>query len=204
MLDPKWARKFAWRLPLFYVLLVIPWPGVREGYGVAFRAVGNQVFGSFGSQGIVKFRPLVPKKPKRDTEVYLRNRRQKTFWLMNYSSRYSGYLPTAAVIALILATPTPWSRRWRALLLGLFLVNGFVAIRVAISLVSEFRLADLFVYGPFWDRAIDVMYDAVAVSTVTSIVIPAMIWVLVTFRRDDLLLATTIGDAGRGGCLEAD
>ena len=104
---------------------------------------------------------------------------------LGYSSRYVGYLPTATLIALVIATPTPWSRRWRALFWGLVLVNGFVGVRVAIGLVVGFREVGLFVYGPFGKTVVDLAYKAVAVSPVTSCVVPALIWILVTFRRED-------------------
>jgi len=105
---------------------------------------------------------------------------------MAYHSNYSGYMPTAALIALALASPFTWRRRCRVLVWGLILVNIFIAVRVAVSLVYEFRNVDLYVFRPFWDRAITVTYQSVSVSLTTSSLVPAFVWILVSFRREDL------------------
>ena len=94
-------------------------------------------------------------------------------------------MPTITLIVSVLATPVTWSRRGTAPVWGLLLVHGFVAIRVAVSLVYGFRFIGLFIYDPTIDRAVDITYEVVAISTVTSHVIPALIWVLVMFRRSD-------------------
>ena len=185
MLPARWTRRFVLRLLLLYGLLVVPWPGLQEGYAALFRAGGNQLFRSFGSPGTVDFRTLAPAWKACDTDVVFRNPGHGVILWLRYSSRHAGYLPTATLIALVLATPTPWSRQWRALLLGLALVNGFVVVRVALALVRGFRGVDLFVYGPFGDAVVDIAFQAVFVSSVTSCVVPALIWILVTFRRED-------------------
>ncbi len=176
---------FVFRLFLFYGLLLVPWPGLDVGYAWVFRASGNVVLSSFGSYGDVRFDLPSEPSPKYDTELQLINRRNGWGCQMWHSSRYAGYLPTAAIIALVLATPVPWSRRWRGLLLGLVLVNVFIAVRVAISIVCVFRDVDLFVYSSFWNRVVDLAYEAISESTVTTILAPVLIWILVIFRPSD-------------------
>ncbi len=190
MVAPMFPAKRVWgfvvRLLLFYGLLIAPWPGLRDAYAAFFRACGNQLFSSFGSQGVVRFQP--PSKPNTawDTEVLLKSRQQGSSWLMGYQSRHSGYLPTVGLIALALASPITWRRRWQVLVWGLIFVNVFIALRVAVSLVYQFRHVGLYVFRPLYDRAITVIYEAVSVSILTSCVVPVLIWILVCFRREDL------------------
>ncbi len=177
---------FVVRSLLFYGLLIVPWPGLMDAYSAFFRACGNQLFKSFGSQGAVSFRPPSTPDAAWDTEVLLKNRQRSSSWLMAYDTRRSGYLPTAALIALTLASPITWRRRGQALVWGLILVNVFIAVRVAVSLVYQFRNVDLYVFRPFWDRAITITYEAVSVSILTSCLVPVLIWMLVCFRGEDL------------------
>lgn len=176
---------FIIRLAIGYALLVVPWPGLRDIYATAFRACGNVVFASFGSSGSVKFVAADYTKNKWDCETHLYRQGRDGYWRMGQNSRYTGYLPTITLIVLVLATPVTWSRRGTALVWGLLLVHLFVALRLAVSLVYGFRFIELFVYGPSINRAVDITYEVVAISTVTSHVIPALIWVLVMFRRSD-------------------
>ena len=182
---------------LLYGLLVAPWPGLKQVYAVYFRAGGNVLFESFGSRGSVRLIPANPQHDKWDTEAHLIHRGQPTYWRVGFHSRRTGYLPTATLIALILATPIRLSRRGRALLWGIILVNGFVALRVAIAILREFPNVDLFVFSPFWGRVIEVTHDVVSVSTVTSCVVPALIWLLVTFRHEDWGAILRISGASR-------
>ena len=170
---------------LLYGLLVLPWPGVKQAYASFFRAGGNVLFKSFGSRGSVRFVPPDSEHDKWDTEGHLIHRGRPTYWRIGFSSRRMGYLPTIALTALVLATPIPWRRRGWALLWGILLVNGFVVVRLAVAIIQGFRNVDLFVFSPFWNRAVDVTYDVVSISTVTSCVVPALIWLLVSFRRED-------------------
>lgn len=180
---------FAIRLAIGYALLVVPWPGLRDIYATAFRACGNVLFASFGPSGSVRFVPADPTKNKWDTETHLYRRGSTNFWRIGQNSRYTGYLPTITLIVLVLATPVTWSRRGTALVWGLLLVHGFVACRLAVSFVYGFRRIGLFDYAPSINRAVEITYEVVAISTVTSHVIPALIWVLVMFRRSDWAVA---------------
>ena len=182
------ARRFARFVVgflLLYGLLVLPWPGVRESYASFFRAGGNVLFKSFGSRGTVRFIPADPQHGKWDTEGHLIRRDRPTYWRVGFNSRRMGYLPTAVLTALVLATPIPWRRRGWALLWGILLVNGFVVVRLAVAIMRGFRNVDLFVFSSFWNRAVDTIYDVVSISTVTSCVVPAVIWMLVCLRRED-------------------
>lgn len=176
-------RRFAVRLLLVYGLLIVPWPGLKEGYGNLFRSCGDSLFGSFGSQGVVAFRSPPKKHAAWDTLVHFRKRGNASGWKLEFSSRGWAYLPTAAVVALVLATPLPWTRRWRALILALGLVHVFIVLRVGLMLLYAFRLESLFVVSPFWGKFVEWACEAFSTSPVTSFLVPVVIWFVVAFPR---------------------
>ncbi len=194
--------RFFFRVLLFYGLLaLVPWTGLFEGYSAFSRAAGNAVFGSFGSGGMVRFRPLPEASGGMDTEIAIRNVRSPVVGRLPHSNRFSGYLPTVETAALILATPIAWPRRWKALLWGMLLINGFVALRIWITLLRGFSMDQpcaLYHPSPFWREALTHLYNYVAISPTCSFVIPALIWILVSFRSSDLA-AMASARAHRGG-----
>ncbi|MBN2562760.1 MAG: hypothetical protein JXQ75_17695 [Phycisphaerae bacterium] len=177
------------RLLVFYGLLMVPWPGVDRVYAAYFRAGGNLVLGSFGSEGKVLFLPTGEDAPASHTDAMLTNRTTGSWRVSTYPNRYLGYAPTAALVSLVLATPVPWSRRWRALLWGLLLVHGFVVVRVALPLLKEFSEDNTlrqYSLSPFWRDVLDQVILILVTSPTSVFVAPIIIWVLVTFRRGDL------------------
>ncbi len=191
----KPVRGFSFRLVLVYVMLIIPWPGLEEAYATLFRAGGTFVFGSFGSEGVVRFlQSDLPDNSTRDTLIVFSTRKplhpngymriKKTCT----SSRYGGYIPTILVIALILATPISWLRRAWTLLWGMGLVHTFIAFRLLVKifyLLSGDPEVPLFVLNPFWETVLNFAYDIFVFRLGSSFVIPIFIWILVTFRRED-------------------
>ncbi len=49
---------FLFRFLLIYAVLLVPWTGIAESYAQLFRTVGESLFGTFGSKGVVRFLPL--------------------------------------------------------------------------------------------------------------------------------------------------
>ena len=179
---------FFLRFLVVFVLLMAPWPGVSEAYAAFFRAGGNFLFSKFGSDGRVRFLPLANPDEGRDTEVVLVNRRAGGEMRVVGGSRLQGYKPTAFVLALILATPVPWSRRWRAVVWGLVLVNAYVGLRVFAFLLAAFSgdsTVALFSPGPVCRAILDFFVWVLVVSFAGWLIVPLPIWALVTFRRSD-------------------
>ena len=164
MLPPKLIIRFAVLVVVFYALLMIPWPGLERGYAGIFRAGGDAMFSRFWfwPSGNVRFLDLhseklfeeldaatpgqLPRGVKlpeaagvKDTLMVLMNSAKPgPLGLLRTSSRYLGYEPLAAVIALSLATPIVWRRRIWVLLWGLFWVHIFIALRLSLMLAGEF------------------------------------------------------------------
>lgn len=187
---PRLLSGFFCRLILIYGLLIVPWPGLREGYSTAYRAVGNVLFGSFGSDGLVRFEPLPDDKSRDDTMIVIKNRRVPGGQVSHpHNTQLRAYLPTATAVALILATPIPWRRRWKAALLGWMLINGVVAMRMLIVLLYGFSRdhpCALYSPGPFWDGVVVALWNIFDVWIGFAFVAPIFVWIVVTFRRGDM------------------
>jgi hypothetical protein len=175
--------------------LLAPWPGLNSGYAKLFRAVGQGLFGSFGSKGMVFFRSADSQSDALDTHILLGNRdmlqpggRLPATTLV-LSTRVFGYVPTAFVIALVLSTPLPWRRRVWALSWGLLSIHLFIAAVTALMIVHgycENGALGLFQWDSFGKRIVDSLYQIFVVYLGALFVVPMFIWVGVTFRRGDL------------------
>lgn len=188
MFKGRSALAFLVRFVIVFTLLMAPWPGLREAYAACFRAGGNVLLGAFGAHGSVRFLPLSTPDPEHDTELILRDRRTgKTVHLAG-DSRLYGYLPTGFVLSLILATPMGRSRRVKALILGMALVNVYVILRLAVFLAVAFSGAyglTLYIYGPFWRGVLGFTHWVVVVSFAGWLIVPLPIWAFASFCGRD-------------------
>ena len=176
---------------LIYALLVVPWPGVMGAYRAYFRASGNLVFGAFGSKGAVVFNPRPGIRKGNDTRLTLRKRRPPFPEAdIDINSRMVAYRPTAFIIALCLATPIPWSRRWQALVWGLVGVQAFIAFRVGLFLLDVFSNGNSFAIYSFSPLVKGLLTPAATIlfrSPAIHYVGPMFVWLLVVFRRNDVM-----------------
>jgi len=179
---------FLLKAALIYAVLMIPWPGVREGYRAGFRAVGNVMFSSLkGGMASVRFEPYGEPDPHKDTELVLRKppRSGRTEIGVDYLS----YRPTAFLVALVLATPVPWRRRSLALLVGLVFINLFIAFRVWLRVfdaLSDGNVLSVYALSEFWKNVVRMGVTVLVRAPVPTYIVPAFVWLLVSFRRGDL------------------
>lgn len=174
------------RLLLIFIPLILLWPAVSGVYGRLLRDAGNALAG-LGSGGRVWFSPATGGNPRHDTMVEVKDRQAGSQRDTTFSSRKYGYMPSALVLALILATPVPWSRRWRAVLWGLLWVHAYVAVRL-VFLPDAYGGMDT--EGPrtlyrLWISALARLYTGMDASTAGWMFAPVAIWALVTFSRAD-------------------
>jgi len=124
-----------------------------------------------------------------DTLMELRNRGAPQIGYLRTSSRYVGYGPAVVVIALVLATPIPWSRRWWALFWGMVWIHIFIVLRVTLTLTANGFAADkkyaLFHPSPLWSDVLARVESLLSDDPTVSFVVPAVIWFLVALRRSD-------------------
>ncbi len=184
---------------LYFFLLLLPWPGLGETYGAFYRATANVLFCSFGSHGSVQVEPLDDAEHGRDMRLILENTQKQTRSITDGRTRLMGYQPTVFLVALTLATPLSWPRRWKALAWGLAGVNLYVAFRLLVLLAGAFSGDDaiaVFSPGVTLRAVLELCNWVFVVSFAGSFVVPVGIWFLATFRREDWALL--IGDSGQG------
>ena len=128
-----------------------------------------------------------PAEEVKDTLMVLMNRTHLgTFGLLRTSSRLVGYWPTVWLIALIVAKPLPWSRKGLALIWGLLLVHGFIALRLSLTLAhggfGAQKVYALFDLSPFWQDVLGRTETVMVTDPTASFVVPTLIWAVVAFR----------------------
>ena len=182
-----------------YVALVLPKPWIGETYARFFRGGAdreqfrgwtNLVFGVFSSDEVrLEFYPPKAPSKKFDADMLIIRPAKGKAGRDHLSCWHRAYVPTITIILLVLATPIAWKRRWIALGFGLILVHAFIIFGLSVSFIKG--LTDggeigMFTPAPFVKSAIDLTAKIVAEAPVTSFLFPAIIWILVTFRRTDL------------------
>lgn len=178
------------RLVLLYAILIAPWPGVREAYGAVFRSVAGVAFRSFGSDGRVEFKPAPAAGSEIDTRILLLNRSAPgVVTTITGSSTLWGYFPTAFVVALVLASPVPWRRRFKALGWGLLLITLLVGLRLLLVIATVYNGGEppaLYNLSPFWGGVLSDVKVNLVDAPASHFVIPVFVWILVAIRRQDV------------------
>jgi hypothetical protein len=165
--------------------------GPRGSYPHWFRGGANAVFGSMGANRVASFEPFDDPLGTHDTRMSIGLRHSGYPKSLGLNSVRQGYTPAALLVALVLATPVPWPRRGRALLIGLVLVHGFIALRLWVSLLWGFSLVqfggkpmlELSGLGSWLVRRAD---QLLAGNLYITYLVPAMIWLVLTVRPEDL------------------
>ena len=192
------------RFGLLYALLILPWPGFNQAYGRYFRAMGEVVFAREDGRRFVHFEP-VPAELRHvlDTRITLANREQidangvGPATELELDSRGVGWVPTALVLALTLATPIPWRRRGRALAGGLLVIHGYILFSVAIYLWNVSAGLALVTLTPFWKQVAAGLQETLITQMGAGFVAAVLIWALVTLRGRDLDAWKEGRDAGQ-------
>jgi hypothetical protein len=184
----------ALRFAVIYGLLLVPWVGWTDIYATYFRTIGALIFGGNEDHRIIRFEEHRETRgySSIDTRIVLANRDLGTsdgkmpIVNLGLDSRGVGWIPTALTIALILATPLPWRRRASALLWGLILVHFLILISVAVYIWNESTTVSFVALSPFWKQIADSLEYTLVLQYEASFFFPVLIWILVTFRRQDL------------------
>ena len=193
------------------------WPLVCEWYPGFLRTGGEVLFGSLGLKDVVRFEALPEREGMDDTQILLTKadapkrtlvRNGTTYHAavatrMKLSSRHVGYVSTAVLVGLILATPIRWSRRGRAFFWGVLLLHAFIAARLAILVVYGLTLNSS---GPpaqldsLWAGTLHTGMQTLSAGPTVSYILPVIIWILVSLRREDLAMilpARRVGECRR-------
>lgn len=198
---------FSARFALAYGLLMAPWPGWVETYGRLYGSAAALLFSSANPDRSVRIHHLAPQpgtsaaKVVQDTEVRLMIRgarvglREVPSFGTAWSSRYTGFAPTALAIALVVATPISWRRRAWASAWAALLASVFSALMLAIWIHGWFYSQEC-----VWLASISETYAsrARAVESLMRIttwpgpyyIAPVFIWMLVSLRPEDIASIT--------------
>jgi len=184
---------FLFRFVLIFGLLIAPWPGWNELYGHYFRGLGQMAFSRDEGKRVVLFAPYEGQAAASslDTRLTLGNRDlldgggKGLVKRTELDTRSIGWVPTALTMALIMATPIPWRRRGLALLGGLILVHGFILFSLQTWIWDNSPDLSLMTLSTFWKEVAD-EFDYTLINQLgASFSVPVLIWILVTFRRQD-------------------
>jgi hypothetical protein len=173
-----------------YTLLMLPWPGLRPTYARFFRAGNQFVFRSFGRDGVVRFLPTNKAGGVFDCRLFVGNRRTRTSVGTKVGSAV-GYTSAAFLTALLVSTPLPFRRRVGAWLWGMLLIHAAVGLTLFLYITYLFgsnpEIAT-FSLSEFSQEALAELTRLVLFAPFFSLVVPTFIWVLVTFRSEDLAM----------------
>lgn len=181
---------FFLRFLIVYAVLMALWPAVSDVYGSLFRFGGKSLFGSLSSVQ-VRFEHLPDAEEMKDTRIWVRKPGSPKWKRFRVSSRHMGYLCTALLTGLLVATPLPWRRRIRAILWGVLVVHGFIALRQGITVAYGLHLSigePQMLRDPSWSTPLRIGVEFVAGGPAASCIAAILIWVLVSFRREDLAM----------------
>lgn len=192
---PGWVRpllRFALIFVWVYALLLVPWPGLREGYGDAFRALGNLCLGTLGEDSEFDWRPFgTDGEFDSQTEVLISRPVAMPGVQRNLIINHhrKGYLPMAMLIAMVLATPMSLSRRLRCLALGVLLINVFVGFRILAKLTlwscqkNEWALFEI---APSSRKALRFLVEGVYRRFLGTFFAPVFLWLALCVRQQQL------------------
>jgi len=184
---------FVFRFVVVFGLLIAPWPGWNELYGQYFRGLGQMAFSRDEGKRIVVFEPneRQPGFLNLNTRMTLGNRDlldgagKGPVKRTELDTRSIGWVPTALTMALILATPIPWRRRGPALLGGLILVHCFIIFSLQAWIWDNSPDLSLMTLSAFWKEVAHELNYTLINQLGASFSVPVLIWILVTFRRQD-------------------
>jgi hypothetical protein len=131
---------FALRFTILFTLLVCPWPGTHSVFSACFRAQTRFLVGAMLPSRSFRVETYSnPRHPTVDILVVLAGRNNdgaagaESAFGIPFDSASQGWIPFAMWIALILATPLPWSKRLKALAVGSCVIELLVAATILVS-----------------------------------------------------------------------
>lgn len=168
-----------------YNIFIWPWPGVHHSYRAVFMTMVHGIFGSIGEEGTVVCEPI-KMTATQDVDLYLGNRVGEAPVAIN--SRNLGYAPFAFFASLIVATPLPWTRKWRAAVWGVILLGLFVVFRIGLLIAYWFGApTPIRLYDPgAFEGLIAKSHEFLVVSPGGTFIVTALIWAVVTWRAEDI------------------
>ena len=201
MRRPGPRLRFGTLAVVYFILLMSIAPGWF--YPPVFRAVANTFFHDFGKGRIARYDRFDDPRGTLDTKISVGS--DARGYPVYPSSQgincvREGYTPTAAMIALFLATPVPWRQRWNTMLLGVAIVQVFVGLRLTIAVLygfSRLGMGDrhLLEIGAFGSRMLHRADQILTGDLHFTYIAPVLIWLLLASRFVGVRSLWTVGTA---------
>jgi hypothetical protein len=179
---------------LIYGALIAPWPGWNALYGKWFRFYNGELLPARIGSKTVRIQEAGP-GGRLDTQIVLIDpivpalHGRVSAGVLGLDTRGVGWIPTAFLCALVLSTPVPWKRRLTALGLGLLAVHFYLTLSLRAYIWNE-SVPAVGEAGSMASHFLKWLAGCLEETLITqlgpSFVIPAIIWLLVTLRREDL------------------
>jgi hypothetical protein len=166
---------------LVYGALLAPWPGLDDAYGSWIRTAGNLAY-SWGHRGwAVSFQRLAKDASQPfDSRVLLVNTQAelpkgaRRALYLKLDTRGIGWVPTAFLTALVVASPVSRRRRLGSLLLGTLAMQAFVVVAVGIHILK-------FSAG-LGSSMVDGLDETFVNQLSPGFFIATLLWIAITFR----------------------
>lgn len=131
---------FVFRFALLFCLLTWPWPVLRQAVSACFRMETRFLVAVAYPGHTLNVQPLLDSRyPSLDTQVtgpeLQEIRPDGRRWAMGipFDSHSQGWVPLAMLMALVIATPLPWFKRVKVLLIG----SVFIQILIAATILAS-------------------------------------------------------------------
>jgi len=189
MLKSKPILSFGLTCIGIYLLFILAgnYIGLGKKYGDILRNKASTNF----TNADFKVRFKKNKAEKFDTKIELTDKKKGIQSACSFNTWMAGFLPTALIFSLILATPSATiKRKLILLLLGFILISIyiFVGIRIKIAVLhQQIAKAEQNFDNTFTDKAVDFINTAIIDPVSIIFLIPVILWALLAFRRRDFL-----------------
>lgn len=170
-----------------YFALVATWPVAGRAYCNAAAGVLDVSMGNLGWNATARFHPSTGKHGPQITATM--NHRKWPTSGDTHIYLYQIYMETMLLFALVLLTPVGWRRRGWALAIGMVLLHVVFYVTIWVSLIHAMVLRspiDPFNTSNAAKAVLARAHQYLALSPVTALAVPVVIWAGVTFRKGDL------------------
>jgi hypothetical protein len=174
-------------LGIFLLLILV---GPKKMYASCYRSGGNLLYSHCGHQRIANLKPYTDPNGPLDTEMRIGKVGKGYIAEMPINSKRLAFIPTALLIALMLATPIGWKQKATMLGISMAILQGLILIALGISLAEGFThvqadgklLLKLPTYVEWMVGRLDKFLSG---DMNTTFLMPVLVWVLVVARFAD-------------------
>lgn len=178
----KTLTGFLIKTVVLYILLTLPLSFLEKNYTKFYISVSKACFTKIHDTGFVFFLPgkdnsnitlqVGNKAIRQDDGTYRAS-------ISEVNTRIRGYIPTALLVALLLATPFGWKRKIVNLILGISFFTLLVMLKQWIHLIYIYNLNpyfQLYILTPAHKKSLDFCYENLVTPSGPSLFIVIMVW----------------------------